>query len=222
MRHNHELTLEELARELRGEPLSLIEKIERLAGQGLVSYSQEKLELDARQRILLAEQLIHGGRDPEKVSRFLGWQEFENFSISTFEDNGFRTLKHLIFKTRVGRREIDILAWNDTLLFAVDCKHWLRGLSMGRIADAAHAQVERTKALAERPDILSRSGVNHLEKRSIMPAVFALGDPRQRVVDGVPVVSVSKLLSFLYGISPVDDRFRSFHVKNLAAPLSLA
>ncbi len=220
-RRGRRFTLEELARELRSEPASLIKKLESLRGEGLLSFSQVNLELDTRQRIMLAEQLIHSGRDPQRVARFLGWQEFENFAVGAFEQNGFRTTKHLVFKSRVGRREIDILAWNDTFLLAVDCKHWLRGLSRAHIIKAVKAQVERTVALAEKPEILYRLGVKHPERRGITPVVFALGEPRQRIVDGVPVVSVSKLVSFIYGISPVDERFRSVHVRDLGAQLQL-
>jgi len=68
--------------------------------------------------------------------------------------------------------------------------------------------------MADRPELLVKIGVMHPGRRNIVPVIFALGNPRQPVVDGVPVVSVSKLVSFLYGISPVDERFRSFPVKN--------
>ncbi len=220
-RHGRKLTLDELARELWSEPTSLIQKVERLREDGLVSFRGSNLELDTRQRLMLAEKLVHNGRDAEKVSRLLEWQEFEDFAICTLGENGFRTVKHLVFKSRLGRREIDILAWNDTFLLAVDCKHWLRGLSTGRMRDAAQAQVKRTVALAERPEILSRIGVDKVGKRSIIPAVFALGDSRQAFVDGVPIVSVSKLVSFLYGISPVDERVRSIRVKELTMQLRL-
>lgn len=220
-RHGRKVTLDELARELRTEPASLVQKLERLREDGLVSFREKNLELDTRQRLRLAEKLVHNGRDAEKVSRLLEWQEFEDFAVCTLEENGFRTVKHLVFKSRLGRREIDILAWNDTFLLAIDCKHWLRGLSIGRMKDAAQAQVKRINALAERPEILSRNGVDDVGRRSIMPAVFSLGDSRQAFVDGVPIVSVSKLMSFLYGISPVDERVRSVRVKESTMQLRL-
>ena len=218
-RHSSRLTLDQLAQELRTKPVGLIDKVEKLRDCGLLSFGDGKLEVDARQRIMVAEELIHSGRDPLRVSRFLEWQEFENFAVSTFEENVFRTAKHLVFKTRLGRREIDVLAWNDTFLFAVDCKHWSSGLSPGRMSDAANAQVERAIALAKRPELLIKLGVTHTERRSIIPMILALGEARQSVADGVPVVSVAKLMSFLYGISPIDDRFRSVRVGNVGTQL---
>lgn len=221
-KHGRRVSIAELADELHEDLGTLAARMQVLRERGLISFYNATLEMDARQRIALAELLIHNGRDPQKISRFLEWQEFENFAIHSFEENGFRAVKHVVFKSRIGRREIDFLTWNDTFLLAVDCKHWLGGLSLGRMKDAAQAQAERTKALAERPDLLSRHGVSYIEKRSIMPLIFALGDPRERAVNGVPIVSVSKLMSFLYGISPVDERFRTFRVKDLGAQSRLS
>lgn len=207
------LTLEELARELHTEPANLIERLEGLSGDGFLSLAQSELELATRQRVLLADHLIRGGRDPHKVTRLLKWQEFEDFAIHALKETGFQTRRHLIFKTRAGRREIDVLAWSEMFLFAIDCKHWARGLYASRVRLAVQAQVERTEALAERPELLSRLGVTRPERRFITPVLLALGEPRDRVVDGVPVVSVSKLMSFLYGLSPIDANFRSVRVK---------
>ena len=209
------VSLDELASDLQTASATLIPQAENLRNKGLAYYHHGRFDLDTRQHVMLAEELIHAGRDPQKVSRFLGWQEFEDFAVLTFEDNGFGVLKHLIFKTRSGRREIDLLAWNDTFLFAVDCKHWLRGLSTSRMSAAVRAQVERSEALAGKPELLVRFGVTHPDRRRIVPMIFTLGDPRQTVVDEVPVVSVSKLMSFLYGISPVDESFRTSPVKGL-------
>lgn len=214
-RKAREVSLGELAHELHASLATLDSQAESLRSRGLATFREGTLILDTRQRVLLAEELIHAGRDPQKVGRFLEWQEFEDFSVLTLEQNGFRTLKHFVFKTRSGRREIDILAWNDTFLFAVDCKHWLRGLSTSRMSVAVRAQLERAEALAGKPELLSKFGVTHVERRQITPVIITLGDPRQVVVDRVPVVSVSKLMSFLYGISPVDERFRKLPVKNL-------
>lgn len=214
-RDRHEVFLHELAYELQATPATLISQAEDLLSKGLANYLQGRFELDTRQRIMLAEELIHNGRDPQRVSRFLEWQEFEDFGVLAFEDNCFGVIKHLVFQSRSGRREIDLLAWNDTFLFAVDCKHWLRGLSNSRISAAVRSQVERSEALAGKPELLAKFGVTHAERRRIVPMLFTLGEPRQAIVDDVPVVPVSKLMSFLYGISPVDKNFRSFPVKGL-------
>lgn len=187
-------------------------KIEQLCQNGFVVCAQGVVEVDAEHRMRIAELLIHNGSDPRRISRLLEWQEFEDFAAKSLEHNGFRTVKHFVFKTRNGRREIDLIAWNDSFLLAVDCKHWLRGLSPSQAREVARAQAERTGALAERPDLLKKRGVGDVEKRQIMPVIFCLGDPRQSIIDGIPVVAVSKLISFLYGVSPVDEKLRMIPV----------
>jgi len=213
-RHKQRISFDALAQELRCGSATLISQIEELQAKGLVTFTQGILELDARQRIMLAEELIHSGRDAQRVSRFLEWQEFENFVVLSFKENGYHTAKHVVFKTGGGRREVDILAWNDTFLFAVDCKHWLRGHSPARLRNAVRAQVERSTALAGHPEILRKLGLLQSSPRKIVPAILTLGDTRQTIVDAVPIVCVSKLMSFLYGISPLDERFCMLPVKD--------
>ena len=192
---------------------ALNQRLEQLARDGLVASAQGAIELYPEHRMRIAERLIGEGCDPQRISRLLEWQEFEDFAAMSLKQNGFGVVKHFVFKARSGRREIDLLAWNDTFLLAIDCKHWLRGVSPSQARKIARAQAERAVALAERPDLLKKRGMDSVEKRSLMPVIFCLGDPRQPIVDGVPIVAVSKLISFLYGISPVDDKIHMIPVK---------
>jgi len=212
-RGGRRISIGELADSLHIGLERLNQKLEVLSEKKAVSCNEGIVEMSTAQRIMLAEQLIHSGYDPQKVSRFLEWQEFEQFTGETLERNGFRTVKHLVFKSRIGRREIDLLAWNDSFLLAIDCKHWLRGLSPSRSRQVASAQAERSQALAERLDTLKKHGVCNPEKRSLMPMILCLGDPRESIVNGVPIVAVSKLVSFLYGVSPIDEKLRRIPVK---------
>lgn len=186
-------------------PLVLESRLTALIKDGLLTISNGVLRMDGTQRILLAERLIHAGSDPRRVSRFLKWQEFEDFTERMLRENGFLTRRHFVFKSQAGRREIDVLAWNDTFMLAIDCKHWLRGLAPGRLREVVQAQIERTAQLAQRPELLGRLRVADATRRSIIPLILTLSELHDRLVDRVPVVSVSKLLSFLYGLSPVDD-----------------
>ena len=188
--------------------------IEHLRETGVISIANGFLSMDVSQRMVLAERLIHDGRDPARVSRVLEWQEFENFANDTLIENGFRTVKHFIFKTSLGRREIDILAWNDNFVLAIDCKHWVRGISGRQMKLAAQAQTERVRALAKRPELLARAKIGRLARRSIMPVILTLGNASNRSPDGVPIVPVSKLMNFLYGLSPVDDSLLRIPIEN--------
>ena len=212
-REERRIGLNQLAEQLHTRPTKLIREIEDLAEKKLVSYSRGSLQMDAAQRITLAAELIHAGRNPQRVTRFLEWQEFEWFAAESLEQNRFRTVRHLLFKSQTGRREIDLIAWNDSFLLAIDCKHWLRGLTPSLSRQLAHAQSQRTEALAARAELLRKHGVDKLDKRFLMPLIICLSEPRVRVVDGIPIVPITRLISFLYEISPIDERLRRIQVR---------
>jgi len=211
--------LRQLTRLLGLDPSRISHLMANLGERGLTSMHETKIEMNANQRISLAERLIRRGYDPRKVSRYLDWQEFEEFASNLLERNGFRTLRHLVFKARKGRREIDLLAWNDTFFLAIDCKHWMRGLSRSRLREVARDQIQRSVALAERQDILFNRCGGKIKPRSLRPVILVLSEPPERTVEGVPVVSISKLISFLYGISPVDTCFHAISVNGWAESL---
>jgi len=207
-RNRQQVTLGELAEQLHVSGATLVTRIKELHENGLLSWANEIIELDFVERMSLADHLIRNGCDLEKVSRSLKWQEFEDFAARSLDENGYRIFKHLVFKSRAGRRELDLLAWNDNFMLAIDCKHWSRRLSPSRVQSAVTSQIERTNLLAERPDIVAKHGLQIGERRNMLPVIITLAEPRERIVDGVPVVAVMKLLSFLYGVSPIDDSLR--------------
>jgi Holliday junction resolvase-like predicted endonuclease len=204
--------LHQLAKEINISTNDLQTEMEFLRESDLISEVNGVIGQDGRQRMALAGQLIRNGLDPKRVSRYLSWQEFEDFGANSLEENGFRTVKHLVFKIQMGRREIDLLAWSDTFLLAVDCKHWLRGLGGSQAQKIAQAQIARATALAEKVDLLKRYGVERVEKRNILPIVLTLNEPREVIVEGIPIVSVSKMAGFLHDVSPLDGRFRMIPV----------
>ncbi len=204
----------ELERVLMADDLKI--KLESLNEKRLLTFSNWTIEQSPLQRILLAEDLVIGGCDPQKVAQILGWQEFEKFVEMAFEERGFRALKHLIIKLgHRTRREIDVLAWNQSLTLAIDCKHWIKvGMSEPRLRIAADAQAKRVAALARRPEVLCRYGLDDLEKRSIMPILLVLREVQTRVSDGVPIVPISKLADFLNELSPFETAFRLIPVRS--------
>jgi hypothetical protein len=204
------ISLEEIQKELGTE--SLEEQVESLKQEGLVTANHEFLEVTSRQRVMLAESLVRAGQDAQQVSRLLAWREFEEFVEAALDQSGFRSARHVMFKGTVGRREIDVLAWNDVWILVVDCKHWSGALAPSRMKGAAEAQVERVRALAERPEIMRRLGIPRIDL-PLTPLLLTLGEPRDRLIGGVPIVGLSSFSSFLQEASPYVDGFLSMHVQ---------
>lgn len=199
---------------------SLEEQVQSLKQKGLVSTNHEFLEVTSRQRVMLAESLVRAGQDAQQVSRLLAWQEFEEFVETALDQSGFHSVRHVMFKAKVGRREIDVLAWNDVWILVVDCKHWSGILARSRMKGAAQAQSERARALAERPEIMQRQGIARIDL-PLVPLLLTLGEPRDRLIQGVPIVGLSRFSSFLQEASPYVDGFLNIHVQTRSKQSSL-
>ena len=195
-------------------------ELQALKDRELIRFDSEFLEISPRQRIMLAESLVRNGSDVQQVSRLLGWQEFEEFVEAALDESGFRSVRHLVFKSNVGRREIDVLAWNAVWILAVDCKQWSSAHTHSRMKRAAEAQIERARALSERPEIMQRRGMSRLEL-PLVPIILTLGEPRERLLVGVPIVGLSKFSSFLQEASPYAAGLLTFHVQTTSIQRSL-
>ena len=212
------ISVEDVQKEFGTENLE--EQVLSLKQKGLVNADHEFLEVTSRQRVMLAETLVRGGQDVQQVSRLLAWQEFEEFVETALDQSGFRSVRHLMFKGTVGRREIDVLAWSDVWILVVDCKHWSGILAHSRMKKAAEAQVERARALAERPEIMRRQGIRRTDL-PLVPLLLTLGEPRDRLIEGVPIVGLSRFSSFLQEASPYVDGFLTVHVQTRSKQTSL-
>jgi Holliday junction resolvase len=191
-----------------------------LRDKGLLSFSKEVVEQNSTQRLALAEKLIRDGRDSRLVSQQLLWQEFEDFIETALYTNGYRATRHVVFNSHLGRREVDVLAWNDVWILVIDCKHWSRNLTRARLRDAAKAQAQRADALAAKPHILQRHGIRRLDA-PLVPLILSLGESRENIIDGIPIVAISEFASFLHEASPYDSSFKTFTVKHEPAQRTL-
>lgn len=182
---------------------SQIEKtLIKMEADGAISRSVDGFHVTSEQRLMIAQRAILSGADPERISRALSWQEFEDLAVAAFKSNGFSTKKHFVFKADQKRNELDILALREPLLLCVDCKRWARGWGPSRVRNAVRDQRNRTRALLLNAKSLGeRAGFNSWTSGGALPLLLALADVNVRVVDGTPIVSVLRLGSFLAGIS---------------------
>ena len=211
-RTRRRLSISKLQNELRLTEDELSIFLVQLRDEGLLSFSKDVMEQNSTQRLALAEKLIRDGRDSRLVSQQLLWQEFEDFIETALYTNGYHAKRHVIFNSRLGRREVDVLAWNDAWILVIDCKHWSRNLTHARLRDAAKAQAQRAEALAAKPHILQRHGIRGPDT-PLVPLILSLGEARESIIDGIPIVAISEFASFLHEASPYDSSFKTFRIK---------
>jgi Holliday junction resolvase-like predicted endonuclease len=210
----------DLAKDVSMDIVTIQRGLAHLRESGFVTIGEDVLEQSSGQRMLMVEKLIQDGCDVQRVSRLLDWQEFEEFIENALVSNGYRTIHHYVFKSKLGRREIDVLAWNDVWILAIDCKHWRRQITHSRMNAIADAQIERVRALAERTDLLQKCGIRNLDL-SIVAVVLVLGEPLDRMINGVPVVAVTRFGSFLHEGSPYERHITAIEVKCVSEQTSL-
>jgi Holliday junction resolvase-like predicted endonuclease len=193
-------------------PVKVIEQdLLSLARNDLITgIKGQEIELSEENRLNLAVFSLEEGADIEKVCRVLGWDEFEDLVARVLEQNNYRTQKHFRFKGLKRRYEIDVIGLNEPIVLSVECKRWNRS---GRAAmvDVVRMQVERTVSLARYlPEPRDRLGVARWREVKFIPLVLILSNTSFKISDGVPIIPIFHLNSFLNEMQAYNDKLIFF------------
>ncbi len=133
------------------------------------------------------------GVSPESVAKRLGWKEFESFCARLLQGSGYGVEENVtLTKPRV---QIDIVATGPSHVLSVDCKHWERAHSPSALASFAGAQ-KRRSGLYRRAKP---------EAKPVVSVILSFSQPEGSFVEGVPVVPVRSLTSFLGSIEAYSE-----------------
>ena len=202
-----------LRESIRDSTASIQSKIEDCEKRGLLRCVDDWIEVDSNQRLMLAIEALKAEADVGRVCRVLDWREFEELASKALEANGFSVTKHLMFKHSGHRYEIDVVGSKEPLLICADCKHWKSGLGRRRIQNAARKQFERMRSLAEEmPRQASRLGITAWNRVVILPTVITLSDTTRGLHEGIPIVPMLRLRSFLKELNPLDRELATITV----------
>jgi len=187
--------------------------------RGLLRRVDNWVEINSEQRLMLAIEALKANADVGRVCRKLDWREFEELAFRALEANHFGVTKHLVFKHNGHRYEIDLVGSKEPLLMCADCKHWRCGLGRSRIQNAARRQFERMHSLADEiPRLADRLGITAWRRAVVLPAVITLSDTTRGLHEGIPIVPILRLRSFLKELNPLDHQLATV-VVNLKQPI---
>ena len=158
--------------------------IEFLLARGIGMADGEILCFSGRDRVETAMLAIGAGCDPERVSQHLSWKDFEELASLALLSLGYRTRTNVRFTKP--RMEIDVVGLDGDFAIALDCKHWRRD-NVTAISAYCRKQIARVQELVRREPTILRA----------VPALLTLHSGYAVYADGVPVIPVSKLGSFL-------------------------
>ena len=150
-------------------------------------------ETDRMKTALLALRL---GCDIVQIGRVLNWKDFEVFASNVMKELGYRIETNITFTKP--RFQIDVIGIFSNSALVIDCKHW-KDSNYTMISRAAVNQIRRTRLLTEK----------RVDISCALPVVLTLHNCTNSVAEGIPVVSISNLLSFL---SYLEDHIASYKV----------
>ena len=184
-----------------------------LESSGLIDEESGNITASLNQRLELAIKAVQAGGDLERVSRALGWLEFEEIVARIFEENGYDVKRRFRFQADGRRWEIDILATRRPLIVCAECKHWAKGLGNTTARRIAEIHLEKVETLSRSVrGLKGRMGIEGWGQATMIPMALSLQPARERIYRRIPVVSVYGLPGFLSEFEAQMDWLASFTV----------
>jgi Holliday junction resolvase len=125
--------------------------------------------------------------DLEIVSEEIIWQNFERLAAFIFEKNEFKVITNSVKTGNKKRRQYDVIAWKSNQTFLVECKKWAGNrYRLSALKKAVEQHKERT------------TFYESIMNEDAIPVVVTLVEEEIRLYEGVPLVPIQKLNSFIY------------------------
>lgn len=137
----------------------------------------------------LAERLARGNVDLEEASERIGWKGFERLVLEMLRANGYEAELH----HRVGRKEIDVLAYNERNVIVVECKRW----------NAAYPSALRAPAQRTAEKLRLVLSEDRLRGKAGAAVIVTMREVGARELEGVFVVPIHRLAGFIREIDGV-------------------
>ena len=136
--------------------------------------------------------------DLEIVSEEVIWQNFERLAAFIFEKNDFRVTVNTVKTSHKKRRQYDVIARKSKQTYLVECKKWAGNrYRLSALKKAVEQHNERT------------TFYNTITSEDAVPLLVTLVEEEIRLYEGVPLVPVLKLNSFIHELD-MDGEGYSF------------
>jgi len=124
--------------------------------------------------------------DLEIVSREVIWQNFEKLAAFIFEKNNFEVRTNTVKTFNKKRRQYDAIAKKGSQTFLIECKKWSGNrCRLSALKRAIKQHIERTAFYKAATD------------EDAIPVIVTLIEEEIRFYEGVPIVPIQKLNSFI-------------------------
>ena len=124
--------------------------------------------------------------DLEIVSEESQWQNFERLTAFIFEKNGFEVKVNTVKTWNKKRRQYDVIARKSNQTFLIECKKWAG--NRYRLSALKRAIIQHKERTLFYESITNEDAI---------PIIVTLIEEEILVFEGVPIVPVNKLDSFI-------------------------
>ena len=167
------------------------------------------IQVNRTQRIDLARRAVKEGANIADVVDLLTWKDFEGFVASILSENTYRCVER--YRRRgnslIQGMEIDVIGVKGNTIISIDAKMWsIRSGKASALKTAAEKQKKRTLELSEELNKLSEK-MGTLTERTyrLFPVLVTWLVEEVELHEGVPVVPIFKLNSFILDLDQYED-----------------
>ena len=165
-------------------------------------------------RIELASNAISLGAEIESVVELMSWKDFEVFVADILRSNDFRCIESFRRRGNATEKgmEIDVVGVRGKDIVSIDTKMWsIRSGKTSALKTAANKQKDRTLRLSSQlQQISSRIGNMVPGIYSLSPIMVTWFIEEVQFHEGVPIVPIFKLNSFIINLNKYEDVIISF------------
>jgi len=147
--------------------------------------------MDRIKASLLALQL---GCDIHECSKVLSWKDFEQFTSELLTMFEYTTRVNIVLSKP--RAQLDVVGIKKDFAITIDCKHWKQS-NKTTLTIFAEKQIRRTMLWLQREKKITKA----------IPLIITLDNVFFKLINGVPIVPILKLKSFLNDFDQTDDSF---------------
>ncbi len=170
--------------------------------------------INREDRMALATAAVLLRADIEEVVQHLNWKDFEGFVARILVENNYSCVES--FRRRgnaeIKGMEIDVIGLKNRTLLVIDAKMWgVRSGKASALRTAIDKQKERTDRLSNQLDRLAKK-MTKLKAGTyeLLPIMVTWLVEDIEIHEGVPVVPIFLLNSFLLNIADYEDLIDSF------------
>ena len=172
-----------------------------------LNLSEEDLPLRGEKKVELVLRGLRLGINGEVLARYLSWREFESLVTRLLSEIGYEAVWNVRLSHEGRRIQLDVLAYNGSLLLIIDCKRWNRPPSPSAESSIKESQEKKLSFLKELVENIGWEGKTH--NVYLVPIVLSLYQPSRPILEGHVFASIRNLSSVISFVENSFFRLRS-------------